>query len=301
MSLTMPSQQPISLPCLPTDPTTNNAQNALKHINAALTNSPTPKRRKKSHNRFCSLKLLTIHVSKHDAHHSFSAYLHVPQNYNYKAPEACEQAAVILMSGASGGVEGPSGMYASLADQIASLRRGVPVLRMDYRFPGETRPCVADVLAAMDYLRRNLAVTRFVLVGWSFGSIPTMTVSGHDDRVIGCAAIASQSADATVLEGVESVAAKGLPLLLLHGTRDRMLKYAGSEKLLRTYQQRVRDGGDMGFLQLFEGDDHALTESRAKAQAMLCAFVLRCAGVEVGGDEEVVVCRKDSGAGGEEM
>jgi hypothetical protein len=293
MSLTM-TQQPVS--CLPSDPTTHQANHALDHINAALTQQSSPKRRKKSHDRSCSLKLLTIHVSKHDAHHSFSAYLHVPQNYNYKAPAHREQAAVILMSGASGGVAGPSGIYLPLADSIASLRRGIPVLRMDYRFPGKTKSCTADVLAAMDYLRRNLSVTRFVLVGWSFGSVPAMSVSGHDDRVIGCAAIASQSADATILEGVEGVAKKGLPLLLLHGTEDRMLKCAGSEKLLRVYQCRVRDGSDMGFLQLFEGDDHALTGSRAKAQAMLCAFVLRCAGVEVGGPEEVVVCRKDSAA-----
>jgi hypothetical protein len=47
----------------------------------------------------------------------------------------------------------------------------------------------------------------------------------------------------------------------------------------------------MGFLKMFNGDDHALTQNSAKAEAMLCAFVMRCAGVEVNEDEDSVVLR----------
>jgi hypothetical protein len=58
---------------------------------------------------------------------------------------------------------------------------------------------------------------------------------------------------------------------------------------LEKYQRHVKD--DMGFLKLFDGDDHALTNNSAKAEAMLCAFVMRCAGVEVSENEDSVVLR----------
>jgi len=189
------------------------------------------------------------------------------------------------MSGASGGVAGPSSIYISIGDKMASLRRGIPVLRMDYRYPARNKYCVADVVAAMDFLQRTLGVSRFVLVGWSFGGAPVMTVGGQDDRVVECAAIASQSAET---EGIEHVAAKSLPLLLLHGTGDRTLSHECSEGLLERYRRCVED--DMGFLKLFDGDDHALTRNSGKAEAMLCAFVMRCAGLEVcEGEDEVVL------------
>lgn len=188
------------------------------------------------------------------------------------------------MSGASGGVAGPSSIYISMADKMASLRRGIPVLRMDYRYPARNKYCVADVVAAMDFLQRTLGISRFVLVGWSFGGAPVMTVGGQDDRVVGCATIASQAPET---EGIERVAAKSLPLLLLHGTGDRTLAHEFSERLLERYQRHVKD--DMGFLKLFDGDDHALTRNSGKAEAMLCAFVMRCAGVEISEDEDAVV------------
>jgi pimeloyl-ACP methyl ester carboxylesterase len=212
--------------------------------------------------------------------------LHLPQNYRREPDERSEKTAVILMSGASGGVAGPSSIYISMADKIASLRRGIPVLRMDYRYPARNKYCVADVVAAMDFLQRTFGISRFVLVGWSFGGAPVMTVGGQDDRVVGCATVASQTAET---DGIERIAAKSLPLLLLHGTGDQTLASEGSERLLERYQRHVKD--DMGFLKLFDGDDHALTQNSAKAEAMLCAFVMRCAGVEVSDDEDSVVLR----------
>jgi hypothetical protein len=90
-------------------------------------------------------------------------------------------------------------------------------------------------------------------------------------------------------EGIERVAAKSLPLLLLHGTGDQTLAHECSERLLERYRRHVKD--DMGFLKLFDKDDHALTQNSAKAEAMLCAFVMRCAGVEVSEDEDSVVLK----------
>jgi len=254
-------------------------QNGPKH-------APAAKSLRKTNKRLCSVKVLRISSPEPDSEWFFPAYLHLPQNYRREAAERYNKTAVILMSGASGGVAGPSSIYISMADKIASLRRGIPVLRMDYRYPARTKYCVADVLAAMDFLQRTLGIGRFVLVGWSFGGAPAMTVGGQDDRVVGCAAVASQTAET---EGIERIAAKSLPLLLLHGTDDQTHPPLGSERLLQTYQRHAKD--DMGFLQLFEGDDHALTKNSNKAEAMLCAFVMRCAEVEITESEDSVVLR----------
>lgn len=218
---------------------------------------------------------------------SFVAYLHLPHQYPREESEGFEKTAVILMSGASGGVAGPSAMYISMAEKIASLRRGIPALRMDYRVPGCNESCVADVLAAMRYLQKGYAVSRFVLVGWSSGGETVMRVGGTDERVVGCAAVAAKTAD---MEGIGSVAAKSLPLLLLHGAKDETVAPACSERLLETYQRHAKD--DMGFLKVFDEDDHALARNSTKAEAMLCAFVMRCAGVEVAEDEDSVVFRR---------
>lgn len=191
------------------------------------------------------------------------------------------------MSGTSGGVAGPSSVYISVADKIASLRRSVPVLRMDYRFPARNKYCVADVLAAMEYLQTGFAVSRFVLVGWSFGGAPVMTVGGQDDRVVGCATIASLTAET---DGVASVGTKSLPLMLLHGTGDKTLSHSCSVSLYETYQRHARE--DLGFLKLFEGDDHALTKNSLQAEFMLCSFITKCAGEEVAQDEDAKVLRR---------
>jgi hypothetical protein len=266
-----------SLPTPPTKPNDAPTFNGPKH-------APAAKSLKKATKRLCTVKVLRISSPKPDSEWFFPAYLHLPKNYRRQPEDKRQKTAVILMSGASGGVAGPSSIYISMADKMASLRRGIPVLRMDYRYPAKNKYCVADVVAAMDFLQRTLGISRFVLVGWSFGGAPVMTVGGQDDRVVGCATIASQSAET---EGIERVAAKSLPLLLLHGTGDRTLAHKCSERLLERYRRCVKD--DMGFLKLFDGDDHALTQSSGKAEAMLCAFVMRCAGVEVSEEEDEVV------------
>jgi len=271
------SRPTIATPPIPKDTPQHNGP---KH-------APAAKSLKKSNKRLCSVKLLRISSPKPDSEWFFPAYLHLPANYRLEAAEQRhDKTAVILMSGASGGVVGPSSIYVSMADKIASLRRGIPVMRMDYRYPARNKYCVADVLAAMDFLQRALGIGRFVLVGWSFGGAPVMAVGGQDDRVVGCATVASQTAET---EGIEHVAAKSLPLLLLHGTGDRTLAANCSEMLLETYQRHAKD--DLGFLHVFDGDDHALTKNSAKAEAMLCAFVMRCAGVEISESEDSVVLR----------
>lgn len=176
----------------------------------------------------------------------------------------------------------PSSIYLSLADKFASLQRPVPALRLDYRYPARNRYCVKDVLAAMKQLEEQYSITKFVLVGWSFGGAPVFTLGGEDPRVLGCATVASQTAET---DGVRSLAPR--PLLLLHGTGDRTLSYSCSERLYAHY-------GSNGerVLKLFDGDDHALTRNSLEAERLLGEFILRCAGLGAVRKDEGVLAEK---------
>lgn len=237
--------------------------------------------------QLCTVKSLDIQVSKNDSVKKVPAYLHLPQNYHREASEGREKTAAILLSGAGGGLVGPSSIYLSMADKLASLNRGIPVLRMDYRFPARNKYCVPDVLAAMDYLQNGFAVSRFVLVGWSFGGAPVFTVGGQDERVVGCATVASQTAET---DGIRQVGTKSLPLLLLHGTGDRTLSSSCSQSLYEKYHRHAR--GDEGEIRLFDGDDHALSKSAGQAETLLCDFIMKCAGETVSEDEHAKVVEK---------
>ncbi|KAF2277721.1 alpha/beta-hydrolase [Westerdykella ornata] len=206
------------------------------------------------------------------------AFLHLP----IPSPTtSSSKTAAILLSGAGGGVTGPSSIYLSLAEKLASLHIPIPTLRLDYRYPARTKYCVRDVLAALNFLQSTHGLDRFVLVGWSFGGAPVFTAAAQDARVVGCATVASQTAET---EGIRRVSPR--PVLLMHGTGDRTLSPACSERLYAMY-----GGGGKGerVLKLFEGDDHALTRNAGEAEKMLGEFVMRCAGVrEERADEEVL-------------
>ncbi|KAG7290067.1 hypothetical protein NEMBOFW57_000059 [Staphylotrichum longicolle] len=157
-------------------------------------------------------------------------------------PPHHHRTAAILLSGAGGGVTGPSSIYLSLACKLATLGRGIPCLRLDYRYPSVTHACVADAKAGMAYLRDMYGLDRFVLVGWSFGGAVVFSAAGDDERVVGCAAVASQTADA---DGIRKLRPR--PLLLLHGSGDNTLSVGCSQRLWHMYG----DGDRM--LQVFEG------------------------------------------------
>ncbi|KEF54895.1 uncharacterized protein A1O9_09338 [Exophiala aquamarina CBS 119918] len=201
-------------------------------------------------------------------------FLHLPPSYSAQNAERVA-AAAILCSGAGGGVAGPCGSYITIGDKLATLNHGVPVLRVDYRYPADTKPCSEDVVAAMDYLENTYSISKFVLVGWSFGGAPVFTVAANEkERVIACATIASQTRAAG---GIRQLSPR--PVLLLHGTDDTTLSPQCSRSLYNAYGAQ----GDRT-LKLFPGDDHSLRASSHEAEALLCRFIARCIGIEV--DEE---------------
>ena len=228
--------------------------------------------------QLCKVKSLTIKVND-ELYGTVPAFLHIPQNYRREQAEGCERTAAILLSGAGGGVVGPSSINLSIADKFASLNKGIPVMRLDYRYPARNRHCVADVQAAMKYLETGYGLSRFVLVGWSFGGAPVYTLGGCDERVVDCATVASQTAET---DGIKSVAPR--PVLLMHGTGDRTLRYLRSQQLHNEYGTK----GERE-LKLFDGDDHALTRNAKEAEIRLCDFVMKCAGVDIGSVEQDMV------------
>ncbi len=182
----------------------------------------------------CHVTRLFIPVAASEPIKIVNGFLHLPQDYNAGRAEHSSTTAAILLSGAGGGVVGPSSIYLSIADKLASLSRGIPILRLDYRYPARNKHCVSDVVAAMNFLQKDYAVDRFLLVGWSFGGAPVFSVGGKDDRVTGCATIASQTSET---EGIVQIARKNVPVLLMHGTADRILSPSCSESLYARYRQ----------------------------------------------------------------
>ena len=248
----------------------NRQKSGLQHA-PATSNLP-----KEGDKRSCFVKPLDIKVSSSDSAKTIPAFLHVPESYCREQSQCCGKTAAILLSGASGGLVGPSSIYLRIADKIASLSHDVPVLRMSYRYPGRNKYCVSDVVAAMKYLKESHAVSRFVLVGWSFGGAPVFSVGGQDDRVVGCATVASQTAGT---EGIHKVARKGVPILLLHGTADRRLSPTCAYNLYERYGHAARGGKRE--IKLFEGDNHALRRNTMQAEEMFCEFIMKQAGEEI--------------------
>ncbi|KAI7018273.1 hypothetical protein KC318_g4272 [Hortaea werneckii] len=255
-------------------PLPNQNDESLKHAPKAAATAQQARR------QLCHSKGLEIKVPSAGSPSPTTAFIHTPQNYHREQAEGREKTAAILVPGNEGGVLGPSSIYLSIADKLASLNRGIPVLRLDHRFPARTKYCVADVLAAMNYLQNGYAVGRFVLVGWGFGGATVFTAAGQDSRIVGCATIASQSDEA---DGIEDMARRALPVLLIHGTEDSILTADCSRRLSERYRNASR-GGE-GEMAIFEGDDHQLSQKALKAEEVLCDFIMRLAGEEVGDEE----------------
>ena len=213
---------------------------------------------------------------------SVTGFLHVNSHTEQRKTDLLAATTAILLSGAGGGTSGPSGIYVSIADKLASSRAQMPVLRLDYRLPARTERCVQDVLAAMAYLEEKCGSSYFILVGWSFGGSPAITLAGTDARVTGVCTLASQTASTRPITRVSPK-----PILLLHGSADRTLGASCSESLYAAYGQM----GDRK-LHIFPEDNHSFSVNAAIVESMVCEFILRVAGLKV--DQETAeVIRSD--------
>jgi len=154
--------------------------------------------------------------------------------------------AVILVSGAGGGLFGPGGIYTELGKKLCS--KGVCTLQLDYRSPNKLPLCVEDVEAAINVLVKLHGVKQVSLVGWSFGGAVVIN-AGLNAYVVAVSTIASQTSGT---EHVSKLTPK--PLLLLHGTGDTTL----TDKCSRILYQHANDPKE---IVLYPGDNHGLTQN----------------------------------------
>jgi alpha/beta superfamily hydrolase len=152
--------------------------------------------------------------------------------------------AVLCISGAIGGFDGPTTLYARLG--LKMPQAGFTVARMNYRQPNEFDECVLDTLAALTFLK-GMRHQHAALIGHSFGGAVAINAGRLSPVVSTVVAISSQLAGA---HPVGELAPK--PLLLVHGTADAVLAHECSRLL---YER----AGEPKLLKLFEGADHRLS------------------------------------------
>jgi len=155
--------------------------------------------------------------------------------------------AVILLSGAGGGLFGPGGIYTELGRKLCKW--GITALQLDHRSPNKLSLCVEDVDAAIIDLAETYGVRQVSLVGWSFGGAVVITAGALNKYVVAVSTIASQTAGT---ELVSTLAPK--PLLLLHGTGDTTL----TDKCSRILYQHANDPKE---IVLYPNDNHGLTQN----------------------------------------
>jgi pimeloyl-ACP methyl ester carboxylesterase len=154
--------------------------------------------------------------------------------------------AVLCISGAIGGFDGPAELYARLGLELPPL--GITVVRLNYRMPNEFGECVLDTMAGLTFLKA-MQYERAALIGHSFGGAVAINAGTLAPIVTTVVAVSSQLFGAHV---VGELAPR--PLLLLHGTADSILPHECSERLYERAQEPR-------MLKLFPGVGHRFTEA----------------------------------------
>ena len=152
--------------------------------------------------------------------------------------------AVVCVSGAIGGFDGPAMLYPRLGFELP--RKGITVARVNYRTPNDFDECLLDTLAALTFLK-GTGHQRAAIIGHSFGGAVAINAGTLSPIAVAVIAISSQLAGAHVVADL-----KLKPLLLIHGTADERLPPRSSELIYERAEEPKR-------LMLFEGADHRLS------------------------------------------
>lgn len=171
-----------------------------------------------------------------------------------------EDAAVVAMGGAMGGLLGPAeGLYHQLGE-VLSRDHGIATLRISYRKPNDLDACVLDAAAAVQLAVGNGA-EKVVTLGHSFGgAVAVRTGVLLAEMVAGVCTFATQSAGCEIAGGLS-----GRPFLLFHGDRDEILPVDASFI--------VREIAEWGEVVVLPGDGHLLAKSGAAMGERLMTWI----------------------------
>jgi pimeloyl-ACP methyl ester carboxylesterase len=183
-----------------------------------------------------------------------------PARCRYYPAREGAAAAVMWVFGAGGGWNGPAGgLYPRLGRRLTA--EGAASLEVAYRYPGQLDSCVEDVLAGLEWLKEE-GRARVALVGHSFGGAVVIRVAIEaPEQAAGVAALSSQSYGA---QGIGLL--RGRPVLLAHGTADRVLPDRCSRDLYRM-------AGEPKRLLLYPRCGHGLDECRDALEVDLAAWL----------------------------
>jgi len=167
---------------------------------------------------------------------------------------------VIWVCGALGGLDGPSfGIFETLSREL--VNEGITSFRLDYRYPGDLEPCIADVLAGT-YALGTRGIEKVALVGHSFGGAVVIQAGIQSTRVKAVVGLSSQTYGA---QGVDRLAPK--PLLLIHGERDRNLSVDCSRLIYRW-------AGEPKELVIYRDNGHFLRECHDELRELLRSWLV---------------------------
>jgi len=176
----------------------------------------------------------------------------------HSAPE--KGRAVLCVSGALGGFDGPAMLYPRLGLEMP--RRGLTIARLDYRAPNEFGECLVDAMAALTFLG-GIGNERVALIGHSFGGAVAINAGTLSPIVTTVIALSSQLAGAHV---AGELAPK--PLLLIHGGADAILSHESSQAL---YDR----AGEPKTIKILPGVGHGMAEADGEVFELVSDWLLQ--------------------------
>jgi alpha/beta superfamily hydrolase len=167
---------------------------------------------------------------------------------------------ILWISGARGGIDGPSfGIFTVLSYKLVT--EGITSFRLHYRFPGNFKPCISDVLLGIHFLQER-GVDNVVLVGHSFGGAVAIMAGTLSLQVKAVVGLSSQTYGAHQVKKLSP-----RPLLLIHGERDQNLSVDCSKYIYKNAKEPKE-------LVIYKGCGHFLRECQQELHDLLKSWLI---------------------------